>query len=171
MTTANALVTALEAAHAGEPWHGPSRADVLTGITPAQAAWRPAPDAHGIWDLVLHMRSWTREVLRRAQGAVPGVPDDGDWPAPPATPTAAAWRDALASLDAAHQELAAFVRAQRQERLDARVKDRPGQAPGTAITVGEMIRSLAEHDIYHTGQVAMLKRLALHASGGHSSGS
>jgi uncharacterized damage-inducible protein DinB len=156
---AASLVGALERAHDGSPWHGPSRADVLQGITAAEAAWRPAPDAHSIWELVLHMRSWTLEVLRRAQGGVPSMPEDGDWPDVPAV-SEAAWRECQASLDAAHEALLAFVRTRTDEQLDTRVKDRPGDAPGTAIRLGGMIRSLGEHDIYHTGQVAMLKRLA-----------
>lgn len=159
MSKAASLVGALERSHAGSPWHGPSRADVLKGITAAEAAWRPAPDAHSIWELVLHMRSWTLEVLRRAQGGVPSMPEDGDWPKVPAV-SESGWRECIASLDAAHVALLAFARTQSDEQLDTRVKDRPGDPPGTAIRLGGMIRSLGEHDIYHTGQLAMLKRLA-----------
>ncbi len=156
---ADSLVGALERAHAGAPWHGPSRAEVLKGITAKEAAWRPAPDAHNIWELVLHMRSWTEEVLRRAKGGVPSAPEGGDWPEMPAV-SAAAWRDCLKSLDAAHAALIAFVGTLDDSQLAERVRDRPGDPPGTAIRVRGMIRSLGEHDIYHTGQVAMLKRLA-----------
>lgn len=83
MPTTDRLLDLLRRAHDGTPWHGPSRADVLEDVTAAEAAWRPAPDAHTIWELVLHMRSWTREVLRRANGEVPADPVDGDFPAMP----------------------------------------------------------------------------------------
>jgi uncharacterized damage-inducible protein DinB len=156
---ADSLVGALERAHAGSPWHGPSRAEVLKGITAKQAAWRPAADAHSIWELVLHMRSWTEEVLRRAKGGVPDAPENGDWPTMPAV-SAAAWRDCVTSLDSAHEALIALVRTLDDSQLAERVKHRPGDALGTAIRVRGMIRSLGEHDIYHTGQVATLKRLA-----------
>jgi len=159
MQTADRLTRALDRAHDGQPWHGPSRAEILSDVTWEEAAWRPAAGAHTIWDLVLHMRSWTREVTRRALGGVPGVPVDGDWPAMP-KPSAAAWRDTLASLDAAHAELAATVRGMSEEALAAKVKDRPGAPPEHSISVRSMVSSLAEHDIYHSGQVAMLKRLA-----------
>lgn len=153
------LVKQLRRQHDGEPWHGPSRATVLEGITADEAAWRPAADAHSIWDLVLHMRSWTLEVLRRANGGAPGEPEDGDWPAPPRKPTADEWQKALRSLDDAHAALIAAVGAMPADRLSARVGD-TSTPDESRISVAAMVRSLAEHDIYHTGQVAMLKRLA-----------
>ena len=163
MTRAETLVAALRRVHSGEPWHGPSRADVLRDVTAAEAAWRPAPEAHSIWELVLHMRSWTQEVLRRAKGGVPGAPEAGDWPPMP-SPSDTAWRECLRSVDEAHEALVAYVQGLDDARLDQRVKDRPGDPPGSAIRLRGMIRSLGEHDIYHTGQAAMLKRLARAAS-------
>lgn len=160
MASSDRLLSSLRRAHDGEPWHGPSRAQVLADVTAAEAAWRPDPDAHSIWAIVLHMRSWTREVLRRAQGGVPAEPVDGDWPPVPSPASDAAWRATLASLDAAHAELATFVASMSEEARASRVRDRPGDPPGHAITQRGMIRSLAEHDVYHTGQLALLKRLA-----------
>jgi len=154
------LLSSLQRAHDGKPWHGPSRAAVLAHVSPVEAAWRPAPDAHSMWEIVLHMRSWTLEVLRRARGGVPSEPQGGDWPPVSTPPSAAAWRETLASLDAAHAALVAQVAAMDDAARAAPVRDRPGDPQGTAITQRAMIRSLAEHDVYHTGQLAMLKRLA-----------
>lgn len=159
MSPTDRLLSALRRAHDGEPWHGPSRAQVLADVTAAEAAWRPAPTAHSIWAIVLHMRSWTREVLRRAKGGVPAEPVDGDWPPVPTPADDAAWRAALESLEAAHAELAGFVAAMSEETRASRVRERPGDPPGHAITQRGMIRSLAEHDVYHTGQLALLKSL------------
>jgi uncharacterized damage-inducible protein DinB len=160
MAQRDRLLDALKRAHDGAPWHGPSRAEVLRDVTAAEAAWQPAADAHSIWAIVLHMRGWTREVLRRAQGAVPADPEDGDWPAVPVPADDAAWRATIESLEASHAALHAFVADMDEDGRAARVKDRPWDPPGQAITQRAMIRSLAEHDVYHTGQLAMLKRLA-----------
>lgn len=157
-TPREALIKQLQRQHDGEPWHGPSRETVLEGITASMATWRPAKDAHSIWALVLHMRSWTREVMRRLEGSVPGEPADGDWPAVPAKADDAAWQATLASLQASHEELIALVKTLSEDQLNERVKARPGEQQG--IPNRAMLYSLAEHDIYHTGQVAMLKRLA-----------
>jgi uncharacterized damage-inducible protein DinB len=159
MTTSDRLVRALERQHSGEPWHGPSRAAILADVTWQEAAWQPPGGGNSIWALVLHMRAWTREVLARAEGGVPGAPAEGDFPPVP-TPSAAAWQVALASLEAAHVELASAVKGMSEEQLAAKVKARPGEAEGSGISVRNMVGSLAEHDIYHSGQVAVLKRLA-----------
>lgn len=156
--TRTTLLRELEAMHAGQPWHGPSRAAVLDGITAAQAAWRPRGDAHSIWELVLHMRAWTEEVMQRAKGRVPGEPDDGDWPPMP-EPTEREWDETKRGLEEAHRTLVAAVR----ELPDARFEERVGTGSdpqGKGITVRTMLHSLTHHDTYHTGQVAMLKRLA-----------
>lgn len=160
MHSRDRLVDALQRAHDGEPWHGPSRATVLEGVSAAEAAYRAAPDAHTIWEIVLHMRSWTEEVLQRARGGTPDEPARGDWPAVPSPADDAAWRATLHSLDAAHAALLAQVQQMDDAARAARVADRPGDPPQSGITQRAMIRSLAEHDVYHTGQLAILKRIA-----------
>jgi uncharacterized damage-inducible protein DinB len=159
MKTSERLARALARQHNGEPWHGPSRAAILADVTWQEAAWQPPGGGNSIWALVLHMRAWTREVLARAKGGVPGAPAEGDFPPVP-TPSAAAWKETLASLEQAHVELASAVAAMSEDALAAKVKPRPGDPAGSAISVRSMVGSLAEHDIYHSGQVAVLKRLA-----------
>lgn len=160
MASSDRLLSALRRVHDGQPWHGPSRAQVLADVTATEAAWRPAAGAHSLWEIVLHMRSWTEEVRRRAEGGVPADPEVGDWPAMPTPVSEEAWRETQRSLDEAHAALARFVAAMSDDARAARVKDRPGDPPEHAITQRGMIRSLAEHDVYHTGQLALLKRLA-----------
>ncbi|MDH5233801.1 MAG: DinB family protein [Gemmatimonadota bacterium] len=158
------LIAELRRAHDGDPWHGPSRTAILADVTAEDARWPPGGGAHSIWETVLHMRSWTREVTRRVHGGAPATPGDGDWPAVPDT-SEAAWREALASLDAAHEELLATIRMLSSERFEEMVGSSRDAPLGTGITVGEMLRSLGEHDIYHSGQLALLKRLARAARG------
>lgn len=159
MPARDRLLDALQRTHDGQPWHGPSRAEVLRGVTAREASYRAAPDAHTIWELVLHMRSWTEEVLARAQGAVPDEPVNGDWPPMPDPVGESAWQDALRSLDAAHEALRRHVASMDDAARARRVADRPGEPPESGITQRAMIRSLAEHDVYHTGQIAILKRI------------
>lgn len=163
----DSLMRLLAQHHAGQPWHGPSRAELLKDVTPEVAAWHPGAGAHSIWETVLHMRSWTDEVAARAAGKVPtgGEPVGGDWPAMPA-PTAANWAAAVASLQAAHERLVATVRELPDARLGERVGATATDPAGTGIRVSTMIRSLAEHDVYHSGQLSLLKRLATAALGG-----
>src|SRR5688500_3616598 len=114
------LVDQLERAHAGDPWHGPSRASLLADVTAEEARRRPASAVHCMWELVLHMTAWTREVTRRLQGRKAAEPEMGDWPAIPATPDEHAWRAALAALGEAHVALRDAVRALDASRLTTR---------------------------------------------------
>jgi len=160
MPTIDRLLDSLRRAHDGTPWHGPSRADVLEDVTAEEAAWGGAAAAPPPPGGVLHMRSWTREVLRRAKGEVPADPADGDFPPMPVPADATAWVETLRSLDESHAALVAYVVAMNNERRAARVAARPGEDARRTLTQRVMIRSLAEHDVYHTGQLALMKRLA-----------
>ncbi|MGH7628258.1 MAG: DinB family protein [Gemmatimonadales bacterium] len=69
MTEADRIADELARAHGGDPWHGSSARAVLAGVSAAQAAVRPIPNAHTIWELVLHVTGWRREVARRLEAA------------------------------------------------------------------------------------------------------
>ena len=158
MTEIERIVRELEHAHAGSPWHGPSRSAVLADVTVAEAARRPSARGHSIWALVLHMSAWTGEVARRVREGNPRTPTERDWPEPPPA-SEAAWREALASLDRAHRELVAAVRGSTPTRLDERTGVTDDPMAGGGATYRVMLHGLAQHDAYHTGQIALLKRL------------
>ena len=153
------LVDQLERAHAGDAWHGSSRATLLTDVTADEARQSPGQASHSIWQLVLHMTAWTREVTRRVQGEQAAEPDIGDWPPLPPTPDERAWRGALEALDEAHANLRTAVRALDASRLSAYVGDARHAALGTGVTYAQTINGLVQHDAYHCGQVAFAKKL------------
>jgi uncharacterized damage-inducible protein DinB len=143
--------------HAGDPWHGYSTRRILEGITARQAAAPPGGGAHSIWEIVLHMTGWTREVAARLRGHEPGDPAEGDWPSPADT-TEASWQAAIAALDTAQHELSEAVAAVPDPQWDQRYGPRDA-ALGTGKTHLEMLEGLAVHHGYHAGQIAILKRI------------
>jgi uncharacterized damage-inducible protein DinB len=153
------LVDQLERAHAGDPWHGSSRASLLADVTADVARTRPSSSVHSIWELVLHMTAWTREVTRRLRGGMASEPEMGDWPPLPATPDERAWRAAIAALGQAHVMLRDTVRAFDESRLTTRVGDERNAALGTGVTFAQTINGLVQHDAYHSGQIAVVKRM------------
>jgi uncharacterized damage-inducible protein DinB len=155
----DALIQQLSATHSGEPWYGTSREKLLDGVSAAQASFKPVTGGHSIWEQVLHMISWTREVTRRIQGKAPGTPAEGDWPAP-RDDSDAAWSETRKQLSAAHQELLATIRKQPADRWDQPVGSTQDPALGTGVTVLGMLIGLAQHDAYHIGQIATLRRAA-----------
>jgi uncharacterized damage-inducible protein DinB len=152
------ILKELKQAHDGDPWHGSSRAAILADVTLYEATRHPDGGAHSIWDLVLHMRAWTGEVARRVREGNPGQPAEGDWPAVGAT-TETAWREAVNGLAMAHAEVTAAVRALPEGKLDERIGGPRDAVLGSGVTYREMLHGLAQHDAYHSGQIALLKRI------------
>ena len=112
--------------------------------------------AHSIWALVLHMTAWHGEVRRRLAGATPAMPAEGDWPEPPpASPEA--WRHAVQALSSSLEEVCEAIAALSEADLDRRIGtlERP---LGTGVTLREMLVGLLQHDTYHSGQIALLKK-------------
>lgn len=141
----------------GDPWFGDPIMRAVEGVTWHQAAAHPVSNAHSIWELVLHMTSWVREVSRRIRVGRWQEPEDGDWPAVP-PPSAENWRKALAALDAAHRELHAALEAFPDGRLDERVGSERDPALGTGVSFAQMLHGILQHDAYHLGQIGLLKK-------------
>ena len=158
MSEADRVVDQLRRAHDGDPWHGSPVKTVLQGITHEQAARRPPNGAHSIWELVLHMTGWRIEVARRATGEPAGEPAGGDWPAT-GEPTADRWRSALAALDSAHQQLVDVTRRLSDERLLQPTNDPRHRELGTGVTYYELLHGIVQHDAYHAGQIAIVRKI------------
>jgi DinB family protein len=141
----------------GDPWHGPSVKKVLDGVTADAATRRPLANAHSIWELVIHMTGWTREVTARLRGRAAQEPEAGDWPAI-GDPTDARWRDAQSALFVAHRELAETIRQLDPAMLWRPVLDFRDNALGTGLTHYVTLHGLLHHTLYHAGQVAILRR-------------
>lgn len=148
------LLSQLHRAYAGPAWHGPALNNILTGVTFQTAAERPIPNAHTIWELVLHITVWMTVPTRRLEGAeMPTLPPEQDWPAAP-EPSDSAWRQALDGLADAQRNLEAAVRRLPEERLREVVL---GDVPYSIYT---MLYGVVQHNLYHAGQIALLKKAA-----------
>jgi len=152
------LVDQLQRAHDGDAWHGSPLMAVLAGVTHEQAVRRLPNDGHSIWELVLHVTGWRTEVARRATGEPAAEPPAGDWP-DVGDPTAARWADALAALGASHQRLVAVTSGLSDERLLERTNDPRNRPLGTGVTYYELLHGIVQHDAYHAGQIAIVKKI------------
>ena len=135
----------------GEAWHGPAVLELLDGLSAAQAASHPIAGAHSIWELVLHLRSDYDLVLRRMAGDGRQLTAAEDWPACPA-PTEENWRQTLQELELLNRKLRQAVRDFPDERLDDFLVP---ESPFTAYT---QFAGVTQHNLYHAGQIALLKR-------------
>ena len=155
----DALREDLRKVYDGDPWHGSSITDVLKGVDADTAGLKSVPHGHTIWEIVLHMAGWTREVTSRVRGAAPKSPPK-DWPTPRTSGGDAAWRTALEELAAAQRELESAVNSLKADDLIRWIGDQRDPALGAGVTVGTLIRGLIQHHTYHEGQISLLKRAA-----------
>jgi uncharacterized damage-inducible protein DinB len=148
------ILDQLHRAYEGPAWHGPALREVLAGVTWQTAAQRPIPGAHTIWELVLHLTVWMAVPTRRIAGAeIPTLPANEDWPTAP-EPTESGWREALDQLAQAQRALESEVRQLPDDRLREKVL---GEVPYSIYT---MLHGVGQHNLYHAGQIALLKKAA-----------
>ena len=158
MSEAVRLIDQFKRAHDGDPWHGSPVKAILEGVTAEQAAMRPPNGAHSIWELVLHMTGWRNEVAQRATGKPAGEPAAGDYPeAGDSTP--ARWKAALDALDASHERLVTVVRDMPDEHLLTPTNDPRSRPLATGVSYYELLHGIVQHDAYHAGQIAILKKV------------
>ncbi len=147
------LLDSLDRAYDTRSWHGPGLRGLIRGLTPRQALWRPAAGRHSIWELVLHTAYWKYAVTRRLTGASVGSfpRKPSNWPGAPAKPDASRWKEDVALLEDEHRRLRSIVAALHRRRLSQRI--------GRTWTVAQTIEGVAAHDLYHAGQIGLIKRM------------
>lgn len=154
MNEVGRLADQLDRALNGEAWHGPSWREVLDGVGLQAALQRPLPNTHGIGEIVLHVSTWHDTVRRRIAGETPPQPtDEQDWPKATFA-SEAEWKAAIQRLFDTGRALSDTIRRFPEETL---LEER-GNNTGTwyALMIG-----ILQHDLYHAGQVGLLKKAAV----------
>jgi len=146
----------MDEAYDHKAWHGTTLRGSLRRVTAAQAAWRPGRTRHNIWEIVVHAAYWKYVVHRRLTGARRGTfaLEGSNWFLRPEAGGRHedAWRRDLALLDEQHRALRASV--SRLAPAECLTPSRRGQP-----TKAFLIRGISAHDLYHAGQIQLLKRL------------
>jgi uncharacterized damage-inducible protein DinB len=152
MTEIDRILDQLKRAYEGNAWHGPSVREVLEGVTAAQAHSRPLTNGHTICELVRHIAVWEDVGRRRVQGdpADVKISSPEDWP-PPNDTSEEAWEQAKAALDRGHQALVEAVSRVAEARLNEPVYQGKSSFYVT-------LHGVIQHDLYHAGQIAILKK-------------
>ena len=139
----------------GHAWHGPSVHEALNGVTAVEAAAKPIDRAHSIWEIVLHLAAWVNEAERRLWESARPLSGEADWP-PVTAVDDVAWEEARRRLTEGHAKLRQAIREFPPSRLDDPATGGLEVRQGDSFYV--MLHGLAQHDAYHTGQIAMLKK-------------
>lgn len=142
--------------YAGPAWHGPCLRDALQGVTAREAAARPIPAAHSIFELTHHIGAWIGEVESRLRGNPSGLPAEGDWPGDTRVDESS-WREVVTRVESRHSALMAFLPTLDPSRLDA-IVDPNAPGPSGKVTGYILLHGLAQHNAYHIGQIMLLRR-------------
>lgn len=149
------ILAIIDQAYDHKSWHGTNLRGAIRGLSAKTAAWRPHPKRHNIWENVTHAAYWKYAVRRRLLGEARGsFPLKGsNWFVRPQELTEAAWKADLKLLEETHQALRAAIAGLAPSRL----QEIP---PGSKLNNFTVLTGIAAHDLYHAGQIQLLKRLA-----------
>jgi hypothetical protein len=152
MKTKEFVLGLIDEAYKKKAWHGPNLRQAIRGVNAKQAAWRPGAGRHNIWEETLHAAYWKYVVRNRIEGGKRGsfaLPGSNFFARPEkGKASEAAWRADKELLEREHRALRATVE---------RVLDSPRGEKFLREMYG-----VAFHDIYHAGQIRLLRRLMAH---------
>jgi hypothetical protein len=145
----NLILALLDEAYERRTWHGPNLKQSIRGVSAKQAAWRPGPGRHNIWELTVHAAYWKYVMRRRIEGGKRGsftLKGSNFFPRPEENKqTEVAWQADKDLLEREHRELRESI---------ARVLGTPH---GDRLL--PQVYGVTFHDIYHAGQIRLLRRL------------
>jgi uncharacterized damage-inducible protein DinB len=148
------LLQLIDEAYEQKAWHGVNLRGSIRGLSAKQAAWRPAPKRHNIWEIVVHCAYWKYVVRRRITGDKRGSFSlkGSNWFRRPEQISERAWRQDLEILGMSHDLL-------REAVADLSPRKLSSLSPKKQWTLSQTIQGIAQHDVYHAGQIQLLKRL------------
>jgi len=147
------LLEKIDQGYRKKAWHGPNLRGSLRGVSAVEAAWKPSPRRHSIWEIAIHCAYWKYAVGRRISGDKRGsFPRQGSNWFSPIDLSDGAWKKDLALLETMHA---------RMKQAIARLKDSDlnRRAANSGQKNADLIWGIAAHDIYHAGQIQLLKKL------------
>lgn len=148
----------LQRAFTGPAWHGPSLMEALSDVTAAQAFAQPIPNAHSIWQLVLHIAAWMDAVRERIEDGPVREPADGDWPEINDA-SEAGWQSTLTLLAQRQQALLNVIANLTDEQLKKRLGDAHDPPSASGYSAYYNLHGAIQHNLYHAGQIVLLKKL------------
>ncbi|HEX3384397.1 MAG TPA: DinB family protein [Mucilaginibacter sp.] len=158
MTTSEKLQQKLQNVLSGDPWYGNNVYSIIEQVGFEAAFEKPPGAAHTIAGIVLHMLSWTEEVLDRLNGKAPSLPLSGDWP-DTGLPDEEKWQNYVNDLKLVNVNLSAAIGNFPEEQWNEQVRGGREPSLGTGVTYKGLISGVIQHYIYHAGQIAILNRI------------
>jgi uncharacterized damage-inducible protein DinB len=147
------ILTQLDEAYDRRSWHGTNLRGSIRRVTAADAAWRPARGRHNIQEIVVHCAYWKYAVRRRFTSEPrASFPLRGSNWFPRLRVDEKAWRDDIGLLHDAHRRLRVVIADLSVHQLEQRPR-------GSSVGNRAILSGIVAHDLYHAGQIQLLKKL------------
>jgi uncharacterized damage-inducible protein DinB len=145
----------ISAVYDGNPWHGDNILSYLSGLTAAMAVIRPEKLNHSIAEIACHMTAWRQFVIEKMKGngAYEVWETDLNWQKR-TTLNETEWQTIKDDLQRSQTELLALVEQMQESMLSSQVE-------GRKYNFRLLLQGIAQHDIYHSGQISMIKKLVV----------
>jgi uncharacterized damage-inducible protein DinB len=150
----NTLLALIDQSYDTRAWHGTNLRGSIRGLSVQQAAWRPSPHRHSMWEIVVHCAYWKYIVRRRILGEKKGsFPLKGSNWFRRQTLSEQEWKNDVKLLESVHRSMRDAIA--QLTSADLLKKPKGSKVSNLAIVMG-----IASHDLYHAGQIQLLKRLS-----------
>ncbi len=156
VTIKDLVLSHLEYTFEKEAWQ-PSLAMAIDGLTAMQAAWKPAPPRHSIWQIVRHVTRWKVAAFDDWRGGKPNYTeiDRGDWQE--ASGSDATWQRDVQALREVSQQIMTWTQGLTEAELSRAAGGEGAADAANALAV--RMQRMGTHDIYHAGQIRYLRAL------------
>lgn len=145
MSELKKIINTLKHTYEKDAWHGPSVKETLADVS-SDIIYNKLGNSHSIIELVTHMTAWRNYVIEKLKGNDGfELSDEQNFPAEKD------WKRALANLEKSQEELIRALEVTPDERLHQIV-------PNRKFKFYTMLHGIIHHDLYHTGQIVLLKK-------------
>ena len=145
------IVDQLKRSFEGEAWHGPSVREVLANVNSDKANAHPISAGHSIWEITEHIGGWMHYVSKRLEGEQFEATPEQDWPLI-AGKDEQAWQQTQQNLEKGYLKLVSAISRLKDEDLENKY------VPGKDYTVYFLLHGVIQHNLFHAGQISLLKK-------------
>ncbi|HBH24118.1 MAG TPA: DinB family protein [Cytophagales bacterium] len=144
------IKTLLEKEYNGAPWHGPTIREALQGIS-AEEAFHKYESIHSIAELVMHMTAWRQFAIKRLQGDMSfELSESNNW-GKVGEQTETQWYYIQNQLESTQEKLCELLDDVEDQHLNDQVHNK-------GYDFYTLLHGIIQHDIYHIGQIILLKK-------------
>lgn len=148
------IIKTFESTLSGQPWFGRAVYEILDEVDETKAGTKPNGTEHSMLELIWHMNTWAEFILgsleNRTADEMKAI-EANDWRI--LDPKTHTWKKGIEKLKATHNKIIGLLQ---QKTHDSFLSD---IVPTRKFNYRFMLNGLIQHNIYHLGQIAYLKKM------------